>query len=129
MNTKILLSSSATFMGLAGIVCSFFPQEISLYLNANSSGMAIIVIQLTGALYFSFAMMNWTAKENLLGGIYGRPITIGNMTHFVIGALALLKVVSTTNPSPLLLSATFVYTVYAILFGMIFFRHPKQTQQ
>jgi len=129
MNTKLIMISSAILLIFVGISLTFFPQEIAGTFLLDAAGSLPLIMQLLGAMYFAFGMLNWTAKENLLGGIYGRPVVIGNLTHFVIGALALLKVVSTTNPSPLFLSATFVYTVYAILFGMIYLRHPKQTQQ
>jgi hypothetical protein len=68
-------------------------------------------------------MMNWTAKANLIGGIYARPLAIGNLTHFVIGALALSKGYSLSQPI-IFQAITLIYIVFAISFVIVFFRHP-----
>lgn len=83
-----------------------------------------LILQMVGALYFAFAMMNWTAKESLIGGIYGRPIVIGNLTHFVIGALALIKSAAVQPPIPVLWIAVLIYSFFAAAFSFLFFRHP-----
>ena len=117
------MTVSALIMGLTGIMLSFLPHEVINYLN-GSSGTALdpLVIQLLGALYFAFAMVNWMAKGALIGGIYARPVAIGNFTHFTIGALALVKAHS-SGSSPVL-GVTIVYIALAVLFGIVFFRHP-----
>jgi len=124
MNTKILMSASAVIMGGAGIVMSFAPDEIL-------SGVGIIdvasaerlLVQLAGAVYFGFAMVNWTAKANLIGGIYSRPVAIGNFAHFVVGALALSKGYFSEKDNTVLI-VTIAYVIFAILFGMVLFTHP-----
>ena len=126
MNTKILMSVSALIMGVTGILLSFMPHEALNYLNGSTgSTMDPLFIQLLGALYFAFGMVNWMAKGSLIGGIYARPIAIGNLTHFMIGALALLKAYN--SASPVLLGATVIYVALAILFGIVFFRHPVKS--
>src|SRR5688500_19534319 len=89
MNTKLLMIVSAIILGLTGLILSFFPQEVSTYFGFNQSPP--ILLQVLGALYFGFAMINWTGKAHLIGGIYSRPVAIGNFTHFIIGALALIE--------------------------------------
>jgi hypothetical protein len=113
---------SAIFLGGLGIILTFLPQEISNYLFIKQP----IIFQLLGALYFGFAMINWTAKANLIGGIYGRPVAIGNFSHFAIGGLALIKpILSGTLYGNLWVIITIVYLVFGILFGYIFFNHPR----
>jgi len=46
---------------------------------------------LLAAAFLGFAAMNWIARHNILGGIYGRAVVAANQTHFVIGALVLVK--------------------------------------
>jgi hypothetical protein len=126
MNTKLLMTVSALIMGLTGIMLSFLPHEVLSFLN-GSAGTALdpLIIQLLGALYFAFAMVNWMAKGALIGGIYARPIAIGNFTHFTIGALALVK--GYGSASSFVLGVSIVYIALAILFGIVFFRHPVKT--
>lgn len=110
-------------LGITGILFSFLPQE-----TANFLGWAdthTIALQMLGASYIGFARINWSAKAILMGGIYGKPIAIGNFTHFFIGALVLLKL-ATRNPSETsMVIATTTYAALALLFGYVLFNHPK----
>jgi hypothetical protein len=119
MNTKLIMSASALLMGSTGILLTFLPQETAGAIGwANGS---TIVLQLVGALYFGFAMLNWMSKANLIGGIYNRPVAVGNLTHFFIAALALVKL---TGKNPVLIGVAIVYFLFAIAFGYILFTHP-----
>ncbi|MFM7853329.1 MAG: hypothetical protein ACKO96_15770, partial [Flammeovirgaceae bacterium] len=111
-------------MGATGIILSFLPHELLAYLSSTRGAILdALILQVLGALYFAFAMVNWTAKANLIGGIYSRPIAIGNFTHFTIGALALIKGYF-SNHEMAILTLSIIYTVFAILFAIVFFRHP-----
>lgn len=116
---------AAIVLGCAGISLTFLPQEILSLLGEQQTPTMTLILQLMGAMYFAFAMVNWTAKENLLGGIYGRPIVIGNATHFLIGALALIKSVSAQH-HPLLWIAAIIYSIFAFLFYWILRTSPAQ---
>jgi hypothetical protein len=131
MNTKTLMSVSAIIMGVAGIVMSFAPDEIlSLVGCADVVSAGKLLVQLAGAMYFGFAMINWTAKANLIGGIYSRPVAIGNFAHFLIGALALSKGYFSLSKAYFgaqtntILIVTIVYVIFAVLFGLVLFTHP-----
>ena len=94
MNTKILMTSSALFMAIIGIVLSFLPHEIAAYFNVEPNLITILFLNILSALYLGFGIINWMAKETLIGGIYNRPIAIGNLMHFGVGAIALVKITS-----------------------------------
>ena len=81
-------------------------------------------MQILGALYFGFAMLNRTAKANLIGGIYSRPVAIGNATHFLIGALALIKLAFNDTTLINIWIAGVIYSIFAILFGYVLFTNP-----
>ncbi len=122
MNTKLLMSVSAVTLGAAGIMFSFLPEEIASYMSMNEA--SAILLQVLGALYFGFAMINWTAKANLIGGIYSRPVALGNLAHFMIAALALAKYAFNSTGHSYFWVAAFAYAVFAILFGYVFFTTP-----
>ena len=111
----------------AGIAITFLPQEILAQFSAQPNQELTLTLQILGAFYFAFGMVNWTARETLIGGIYGRPVLIGNVTHFVIGALTLIKHILSGGSEPLWLAAAVVYTSFAMQFSVLFFRQPKQT--
>ncbi len=126
MNTKLVLTSSAILLGILGVLLSFLPDEILIFLDNENSQFPSFFLQISGALYLGFAMMNWMAKGAHIGGIYNRPIAIGNFMHFGIGALTLLKVVSKIDQHPIVfIILTMIYCVLAIVFAFIFFNHPS----
>jgi Fe2+ transport system protein B len=129
MNTKLIMTLSAIFMAIIGISLSFLPDEILKYSGMDSTALARIILQLLGALYFAFAMLNWMAKGATIGGIYNKPISIANFTHFFIGGLALLKaLIKYTGTPQLLWVLAVIYLVFAICFGIVFTRHPADKQ-
>lgn len=121
--------SSALIMGVVGVLLQFIPREILNHFGAPPTGISALLIQLTGALYLGFAMMNWMAKTVLIGGIYARPLAMGNFVHFLVGALALLKYGYSSSSSTTVTVWLFavVYSLLAILFGFVFFTHPMKT--
>jgi hypothetical protein len=122
MNTKLLMTSSSLILALAGMFALFAPDVLLALLGVPIANPLSVLIQLMGALYFSMAMMNWTAKDSAIGGIYARPVSIANFSHFFIGTLLLAKVVLSNafNLSTALVLA--VYAIFAILFYWLVFR-------
>jgi len=123
MRSKLLMTISAVIMGIMGLFFSFMPQEFLSYLNAQADFLNVLIVQLAGALYIGFALTNWTAKANLIGGIYGRPVAIGNLCHFGIGGLALMKACFVSHHVVVVLGAV-GYGALAIWFALIFFTSP-----
>jgi hypothetical protein len=63
MNTRLLMRASAIFLGALGISASFLPQEILVRAGAAPAGFSVLVVQIAGALYLGFAILNWMAQE------------------------------------------------------------------
>lgn len=131
MNTKPLMTSSAVVLGASGILLTFLPNELLTYLEMEPEAFPPLILQLLGALYFAFAMLNWMVKTALIGGIYNRPVAVANFTHFLIGGLALIKGASAGKDLPIFIwVVSGIYTVFAISFGVLLFRHPiKETSK
>ena len=113
-------------MGALGITTSFLPQEILRSIGVETSAMPLLFMQILGALWMGFAMINWIAKEMLIGGIYSRPVAVGNFMHFTVGALALIKGVLKNADMPVLWATAAVYTLFAAGFAMVLFTHPAK---
>jgi hypothetical protein len=125
MNTKLIMILSSVFLAVIGISLTFLPNEIADLTGLGSSKTLHLMLQILGALYFAFAMLNWMAKGSIIGGIYNKPIAIANFTHFFIGSLALIKTLMNSHDLPFevwILAG--IYSVFAVLFWMIFSRHP-----
>ncbi|MEO8770680.1 MAG: hypothetical protein ABI402_11360 [Ferruginibacter sp.] len=122
MNTKLLMIVSAAVLGAAGIMLTFLPLEVSSYLGM--AGTSSVMLQVLGSLYFGFAMLNWTAKANLIGGIYSKPVAIGNFTHFLIGGLALAKLAFRNMSITYIFIAAIIYLIFSIFFGYVLYNNP-----
>lgn len=130
MNTKILLISSCIFLGISGAILTFIPDEIISSLSITTNSISTVLLQLLGALYLGFAMLNWMTKESLIGGIYNKPLVIGNLMHFGVGAFALIKLVSKIQiHSELIISLAIVYAVFAILFAYVSRTNPSKVEK
>lgn len=116
------MTANALILGALGMALSFLPQEMANVLQLQSDP---ILLQLLGAGYMGFAMLNWMNKEKILGGIYGRPIVMANFAHFMIGGLALVKMVMKESSATTLLILTGVYVVFGVAFAFMVFKHPK----
>ena len=126
MNTKLIMTASALFLAVLGISLTFLPREIAGVTGISSAKTFQLMLQIMGALYFSFAMINWMAKGAIIGGIYNKPLAIGNFTHFFIGALDLIKAAANNPSLPAgVYLLTGLYAVFALLFGLIAFRDPN----
>ncbi|MBL4707772.1 MAG: hypothetical protein JKY48_04955 [Flavobacteriales bacterium] len=130
MNTKIILISSCIFLGISGILLTFIPEEIISSFGITANPISTLFFQLLGALYLGFAMLNWMAKGVLIGGIYNKPIAIGNFMHFAVGALALVKIVTKMQSHlEFILPLTIVYSIFALLFAFVFRTNPSKVKE
>lgn len=117
------MSISAVTMAAVGAGLIFLPKDLAQLAGVDPNTVTAIILQVLGSLYFAFAMLNWMSKGNLIGGIYGRPIAVGNFTHFFVGGLGLIKT-AIIFPTALMVSSAAVYGIFAGLFGLILFTHP-----
>ncbi|WP_405396203.1 hypothetical protein [Maribacter sp. Asnod2-G09] len=125
MNTKILMTFSSLFLAIMGLTISFLPNEIINYLDIESNIITILFIKILGALYMAFAILNWMARGTLFGGIYNRPITMGNLMHFGVGAIALIKIApNSANYSEIIIPLTGIYIIFALFYLYIFKTNP-----
>jgi len=124
MNTRLLMTASAVFTGLLGGAASFLPQEILTHFGAAPDDVSVLVLQFAGALYLGFAMLNWMARANLIGGIYSRPVAMGNFLHFTMGALVLVRAWVDGDAGVAIPAAGGVYALFAVAFGAVLFTHP-----
>ena len=125
MNTKILMTLSAIILALIGISLIFLPKEILDYLELSVSETLQLLMQIIGSLYFALAILNWMSKGSIIGGIYNRPIAMANLAHFVIAGLALIKgILANPSLSYVIWSIAIIYSIFAILFGIVAFKHP-----
>lgn len=126
MNTKLIMTASALTLGAAGVSFTFIPEEILKLFQSEVSRPSTLLMQMVGALYFAFAMLNWMSRTGPIGGIYNKPIAIANFAHFLIGGLALVKgIISNPGLPNFIWGITAIYIFFAIAFTLVNFRNPS----
>jgi hypothetical protein len=128
MNTKLVMTFTALVLGVTGIFLTFAPDLALSLLLIDIAPITMLLAQVLGGLYFSYAMLNWMTKESLIGGIYNRPVAVANLTHFIVAGLVLVKGLLAHPELPKALwIAGGIYAVLGILFTIILFRHPVKS--
>lgn len=122
MNTKLLMTVTSLTLALAGVVALFAPEAVLALAGAPAAELLTVLVQLLGALYFSLALMNWTAKDSAIGGIYARPVSLANFGHFFAGALLLIRYQVTAAFDLPVVVILVVYVSFAGVFYWLVFR-------
>lgn len=123
----MLMTASSIFYGTVGIGLTFIPKEISEFFNMDLTQNSFLVLQVLGAAYLGFAMLNWMTKNNLIGGIYSRPLALGNLAHFLTSSLALIKITMHLESSIMVvLVLAIIYSVFTLFFGYVFMMNPSK---
>jgi ABC-type molybdate transport system permease subunit len=121
MAGRLILTLSAATLFILGITALFAPQEVARSLDPSASSSLPVVIQLIGASLLGFALLNWMSRRNRIGGIYARPIGVGNLMFFTTAALTLGKAAS--NLPIVLLATGALFAVLAASFAWLVFAH------
>ena len=129
MNTRVLMGGSAVIMALLGVAASFGPEELLTAAGVGAPEGLKLLVQVMGALYLGFAVLNWMSKDSVIGGIYARPTTMANFLHFFSGGMAILKVASREPGQAAFWALAIVYGVFAVGFGLVAFRPAKLEDQ
>lgn len=124
MTARILMIASAIFLAVLGILTAFFPQEVLEQHGTIPDGPTVLLIEMMGAVYLGFALLNWAARGVIIGGIYARPLALGNFLHFAMVGVTLAREAVDHMVLPLAISSL-VFSVFAVGFGWLLFRPPE----
>ena len=89
MPGRFILTFSAIILFVAGGATLFAPDELARALDPLTSRGLAVIIQLVGSGFLGFGLINWMSRRNRIGGIYARPLGMGNLMLFATAALTL----------------------------------------
>lgn len=121
--TSFALTCFAIALLLLGLLLIFGPVEAAALVGGTQE--QAIAFAVLGAALFGLGMLNWMTREAPIGGIYGRPVLIANLVHFVAGGLALVRYVLAHQVPRGLWGVTALYVAGIAFFGMLLFSAPK----
>ncbi|MDT0631063.1 hypothetical protein RQM47_02085 [Rubrivirga sp. S365] len=117
------VTAYAVLLAAAGAVFLFVPDIV--FPDARAGGPAALAAQLFGAALLGFAALCWAGRGALLGGIYGRPIVVGNQAFAVVGTLVVLGGLP-PEAGPGLWGLLAVLVFGAALWSVLLFRSPRR---
>lgn len=122
--SRVVMTTTAACLMAAGLVATFMPRELAGWLAVTGPGSETILVQLLGASCVGFALLDWSARGSLIGGIYGRPVALGNFGFLLIAALALVKASLPADLRPAQIALIAVSSLLALGFARVLFVHP-----
>lgn len=121
VDARGLMIASAGYMALAGLTAALFEEELLAYFGGATTGFPTVLVGVVAALYLGFAVLNWMARGNLIGGVYSRPVALGNFAHFLGVSIILLQQVPASSHTAELGVTAGLNVVFAAAFGYVVF--------
>jgi hypothetical protein len=119
------MSASALLLAATGMAFLFAPSEAQRLLVAPGGPPAPpLLLQLWSAALLGLAATSWTGRGMTLGGIYGRALVLGNLVHWIVGALVAVRALLDRPGSGVLWAVIAVYGGFALAFRWLLRRHP-----
>ena len=114
---------SALILFAVGGAALFAAAELAHFFGAGGSNSLALAIQLTGCGLLGFAALNWMSRGTRIGGIYARPIGIGNLLLFMTTSLTIGRA-AFAGTFPVIVSVVgVIFAVLAIVFAWLVFLH------
>ena len=117
--SRIILIISGILLALSGTALVFLPLEIVAVLGSAGGAGVPVLAQLFGSALIAIGFINWNSRANLMGGIYGRPLALGNFFFFAVSAISVAK--ERSHLPPFALVIILGLGLFAIAFGWILF--------
>jgi hypothetical protein len=105
--------SAMCFVGV-GMLLLFAPEEVRGIERQYTNNS--FFIQLFGAAFLGFGVMNWTVRRSLLGGICGKAVIVGNQVHLTVGTLLVVKHVFLAESSVIYWAFASIFCIDVVLF-------------
>jgi hypothetical protein len=121
MGRAILTTSAIILTGL-GAIGLFGADELARSL-LGGSGAGEAVIQVAAAGLLGFAIVNWMSRGNRIGGIYMRPLALGNLLLFTAAGLSLGKAFGAGQLPSVTVAPALAFCGLALAFGWLAFGH------
>lgn len=114
----LLLTVAALLYFTAAVAFLFAGAEILSAAGAAGTPVELGLLQLLGAALFGLAMLDWTHRHSLVGGIYARPVVVANLAHALSGCLILVQLGRDLGFGAVLVAALVAYGAVAAGFAM-----------
>ncbi len=122
MAGRAVLTLGAAVLLLSGIALLFAADDIAAtLLRGAPAGEAALQVAAAGLL--GFAATDWMWRANRIGGVYGRPLAIGNLMLFTVAGASLARAVAGGELPFAAAVPALLFVALAAAFGWLAFAH------
>ena len=121
MAGRLILSLSAFVLAVLGAATLFAPLELVRAVDPVASSATGAVVQAAGSALLAFAALNWMSRDNRIGGIYGRPLAVGNLLLFTTAALSVGRAAAAGVLPPISFALCALLAALAVSFAWLAF--------
>lgn len=121
MKLQPSLFAAAVVLMASGVATLFLPQELAALASKAGELTSPLVMQLLGGSLFALGMLDWMNRFATIGGIYGRPVVIANLTFFFIATTTFVRAGMGSGGGIAIWIAAAVSAFFAIWFARMMF--------
>jgi hypothetical protein len=99
-----------------GIAFLFAPIETAEICGLGGVANPALPLQLLGAGFLGFSLLNWFGRTSPAGGLYSRPLVAGNFAFHLVSALPILRACLVVTFRPTLWVLFGIHALLAALF-------------
>jgi hypothetical protein len=129
MKSAHLSRLSAFVLGAPAVVLLFGADNLLPTVIPGFTSSSAWVGQLAASGWIAVAMLNWMSRNTVIGGIFGRPLVLTNLTVYVVTATTLSKAAPLTAFPEAMMGAGAVAAGMAAAYGWLMMRGPLQADQ
>jgi len=123
MARKLMITSGLVHV-IVGVLLIFIPEELLLWTDGHAGDVATLAVSITGAAILGIGMLNYLGRSAIYGGIYGKPIVLGNLIFHFIAALELIRYLFEVHQFGYLVIFAILYAFLAAGFIRMNFTSP-----
>ncbi len=116
------MTVSAVVLAVLGVLALFFPQELVTALQMDAAVQ--LPVQLLAGGLLGIAVLDWTGREAVYGGIYGRPIVLANFGCGMVTSGTLISALTDGAIDPRGWFLVVVFGAQALGFASLMWRPP-----
>ena len=124
MKPQLSLFAAAVLLAVCGVAALFLPQELAALVGKAGEPTSPVVMKLLGGAFFALGMLDWMTRFTAIGGIYGRPVVVTNLTFFFIATTTLVRAAIGSGGGIAVWIAAAVSAFFAVWFARLMFGPP-----
>ncbi len=114
----VIMTLAALFLIALGAVLNFAPTEIAGMLGFTGMPVAGVALQVLAGALLALGVIHWMAR-GAVGGVFGRPIGMGNMLFYGVSAFGLLRAANASVLPTVTLPLGVVTALFALGFAWL----------